>query len=106
MAARRALKLALETVFDRVILEGDSQILTTALETSPHPLSHFGRIAKETYNLTIIHLTSPTFFQSHFVNQYVLLKAFSFEINKVSPHPLFRKKNALNLFFVHANFFC
>ena len=35
MAARRALKLALETGFDRVILEGDSQILITALETSP-----------------------------------------------------------------------
>lgn len=35
IAARRALKLALETGFDRVILEGDSQILITALETSP-----------------------------------------------------------------------
>ena len=35
MTARRALSLALETGFDRVILEGDSQILITALETSP-----------------------------------------------------------------------
>ena len=32
MAARRALELALEISFDRVILEGDSQILITALK--------------------------------------------------------------------------
>lgn len=30
MVARRALELALEIGFDRVILEGDSQILVTA----------------------------------------------------------------------------
>lgn len=48
MAARRALNLALETGIDRVILEGDSQILITALETSPHSLSPFGHIANDT----------------------------------------------------------
>lgn len=41
MAARRALELALETGFDQVILEGDSQILIIALGNSSHSLSNF-----------------------------------------------------------------
>ena len=34
MAARRALSLALETGFDRVVLEGDLQVLVTALQNN------------------------------------------------------------------------
>lgn len=36
MAARRALSLALETGFDRVVLEGDSQVLVTALQNNSY----------------------------------------------------------------------
>ena len=39
MAARRALKLALETRFQQIILEGSSQILLLALENNSHTLS-------------------------------------------------------------------
>ena len=44
MAAKRALLLALETGFDRVILEGDLQVLITALQNNSHMLSHFGHL--------------------------------------------------------------
>ena len=46
MTARRALILALEIGFDRVILEGDSKVLITALQNSSYTLSHFGHIVK------------------------------------------------------------
>lgn len=36
MAARRALSLALERGFDRVVLEGDSQVLVTALQNNSY----------------------------------------------------------------------
>ena len=47
MAARRALKLALVTGFHQIILEGDSQILISALENSSHSVSNFGHIVKD-----------------------------------------------------------
>ena len=47
MAARRALLLALETGFDRVILEGDSQVLITALQNNSYTLSHFGHLVQD-----------------------------------------------------------
>lgn len=47
MTARRALILALEIGFDRVILEGDSQVLITALQNSLYSLFHFGHIVKD-----------------------------------------------------------
>ncbi|KAL0013498.1 hypothetical protein SO802_000567 [Lithocarpus litseifolius] len=47
LAARRALLLALETGFDRVILEGDSQVLITALQNNSYTLSHFGHLIKD-----------------------------------------------------------
>ena len=46
-AARRGLELALETGFGRVILEGDSKILITALEEHTHSLANFGHIAQD-----------------------------------------------------------
>lgn len=47
-AAQRALVLALETGFDRIILEGDSLILLiNALQNNSHSLSHFGHIVKD-----------------------------------------------------------
>ena len=36
MAARRALSLAMERGFDRVVLEGDSQVLVTALQNNSY----------------------------------------------------------------------
>ena len=39
MAARRALKLALEIGFHHITLEGDSRILISALENNSHSLS-------------------------------------------------------------------
>ncbi|XP_075664253.1 uncharacterized protein LOC142633879 [Castanea sativa] len=47
LAARRALILAQEIGFTRVVLEGDSQTLITALKTSSHTLAHFGHIAQD-----------------------------------------------------------
>ena len=47
MAALRALKLALETGFHQIILEGDLQILISALENNSHSLSNFGHIVKD-----------------------------------------------------------
>lgn len=47
MTARRALILALEIGFDRVILEGDSQVLITALQNSSYSLFHFNQIVKD-----------------------------------------------------------
>ncbi|XP_075640217.1 uncharacterized protein LOC142611959 [Castanea sativa] len=47
MAARRALTLALETGFQPIILEGDSQTLISALENNTHSLSSFGHIMKD-----------------------------------------------------------
>ena len=44
LAAIRALILAQETGFTRVVLEGDSQTLITALKTSSHTLAHFGHV--------------------------------------------------------------
>ena len=46
MTVRRALILALEIGFDRVILEGDSKVFITALQNSSYTLSHFGHIVK------------------------------------------------------------
>ena len=47
LAARRALKLALETGFQQITLEGDSQILISALVNNTHSLSSFGHIMKD-----------------------------------------------------------
>ena len=47
MAVKMALELALETSFDWVILDGDSQILITALWNKSHSLSHFGDMVKD-----------------------------------------------------------
>ena len=47
LAARRALLLALETSFDRVILEGYSQVLITALQNNSYSLSHFGHLVQD-----------------------------------------------------------
>ena len=47
MAARRALKLALEIGFQQITLEGDSQILISALVNNTHSLSGFGHILKD-----------------------------------------------------------
>ena len=47
LAARRALKLALETGFQQITLEGDSQILISALVNNTHSLSSFGHILKD-----------------------------------------------------------
>ena len=47
LAARRALLLALEIGFDRVILEGDSQVLITALQNNSYSLSHFGHLVQD-----------------------------------------------------------
>ena len=44
LAACRALILEQEIGFTRVVLEGDSQTLITALKTSSHTLAHFGHI--------------------------------------------------------------
>ena len=65
MVARRALELALETGFDRVILEGDSQILVTALENSSRSLSHFGHIVKMIYS------TLPLVSQKYIILMFV-----------------------------------
>lgn len=46
LAAKRALVLTQETSFTRVVLEGDSQILISALQTASHALAHFGHIAQ------------------------------------------------------------
>ena len=46
-AARRGLELALEMGFGRVILEGDSKILITALKEHTHSLANFGHIAQD-----------------------------------------------------------
>ena len=47
LAARRALILAQETGFTRVVLEGDSQILINALKTGLHTLAHFRHIVQD-----------------------------------------------------------
>ena len=47
LVARRGLELALETGFGRVILEGDSKILITALKEHTHSLANFGHIAQD-----------------------------------------------------------
>ena len=47
LAAQRGLELAMETSFERFILEGDSQILITALNEDSHSLSNFCHIAKD-----------------------------------------------------------
>ena len=47
LAARRALKLALETRFQQITLEGDSQTLISALVNNTHSLSSFGHIMKD-----------------------------------------------------------
>ncbi|KAL0016655.1 hypothetical protein SO802_003724 [Lithocarpus litseifolius] len=60
MAARRALLLALETGFDRVILEGDSQVLITALQNNSYNLSHFGHLVKD------IQYLASCFLEIHF----------------------------------------
>ena len=52
MATHRALKLGLETGFHRIILEGDSQILISAMENSSHSLSNIGHIVKGIQYLT------------------------------------------------------
>ena len=44
LAACRALILEQEIGFTRVVLEGDSQTLITALKTDSHTLAHFGHI--------------------------------------------------------------
>ena len=51
MAARRALELALETRFQQIILEGDSQILLSALENNSHTLSNFGHLITDIHYL-------------------------------------------------------
>ena len=48
LAARRALELAMETSCDRVILEGNLQILITALKDDSYSLSHFGHCKRYT----------------------------------------------------------
>ena len=47
LVARRALILAQETGFTRVVLEGDSQILINALKTGLHTLAHFRHIVQD-----------------------------------------------------------
>ena len=47
MAARRALKLALETGFQQITLEGDSQTLILALKNNTHFVSSYGHILKD-----------------------------------------------------------
>ncbi|XP_075670401.1 uncharacterized protein LOC142640202 [Castanea sativa] len=47
LVARRALILVQEISFTRVVLEGDSQTLITALKTGSHTLAHFGHIAQD-----------------------------------------------------------
>ena len=47
LAAQRGLELAMETSFERFILEGDSQIIITALKEDSHSLSNFCLIAKD-----------------------------------------------------------
>ena len=47
MVVLSALKLALETGFHQIILEGNSQILISALENNFHSLSNFGHIVKD-----------------------------------------------------------
>ena len=51
MATRRALELALETGFQQIILEGDSQILLSALENNSHTLSNFGHLITDIHYL-------------------------------------------------------
>jgi len=46
MATQRALKLALETGFHQIILEGNSQILISDMENSSDSLSNIGHIVK------------------------------------------------------------
>ena len=47
LAACRALILEQEIGFTRVVLEGDSQTLITALKTDSHTLAHFGHIVQD-----------------------------------------------------------
>ena len=47
LAARRALILAQEIGFTRVVLEGDSQVLINALKTGSHTLAHFEHIVQD-----------------------------------------------------------
>ena len=47
MVVLRALKLALETGFHQIILEGNSQILVSTLGNNFHSLSNFGHIVKD-----------------------------------------------------------
>ena len=54
LAAQRGLELAMETSFERFILEGDSQIIITALKEDSHSLSNFCLIAKDIQYLPLI----------------------------------------------------
>ena len=47
LAARRAMELALETVLNKGVLEGDSLILMNALKSNSHSLSQFGHIVND-----------------------------------------------------------
>ena len=47
LVAQRGLESAMETTFERFILEGDSQILITELKEDSHSLSNFCHIAKD-----------------------------------------------------------
>ncbi|XP_030963888.1 uncharacterized protein LOC115985057 [Quercus lobata] len=47
LAARKALELALDCGLDRVILEGDCEILMKTLQTTSKSLAQFGKIAED-----------------------------------------------------------
>ena len=47
MAARRALEFAMEIGVHKVILEGDCEILTKALQSNSHSLAQFGHLAED-----------------------------------------------------------
>ena len=74
ITARRALFLALEIDFDRVILEGDSQVLIIALQNSSYSLSYFvfGHIVKDIQYLASYFLEIHCFHVRRYCNTITL----------------------------------
>ena len=58
------MELALETGFTKGVLEGDSQVVISALKTNSHNLSQFGHIVNEIQYLA-----------SHFPSYHILMCA-------------------------------
>ena len=110
MTVRRALILALEIGFDRVILEGDSKVFITALQNSSYTLSHFGHIVKNIQYLAFYfleiyysHLRRYSFFSktSNFYFSWSLDQVWIEDVspNVISILTLKKKKRMLSLYY-------